>query len=113
MYGLVEVDVSIVRKAYRFLKNDTSIEQEDKSGIMNTIRGLMGNGVDKVQPYNNIQCRQVREILADIVYASYISSSEYIMIKIEIAGIIQDIIELYEQRNIKILNTIDKHKQEY
>lgn len=122
MYGLVEVEVGIVRKAYRFLKNDKKIcgEMEMRKStpsIFKRIKGLMSSENEKQKTTDEIysieQRRQIREILAEIVYASYISTSEHMMIKIEIAGIIQDIIDMYEGQTIEVLNTLESKQENH
>lgn len=121
MYGLVEVKVSIVRKAYRFLKNDKRLSDDEdegnKSSFLSKIKGLMRPVNEKAKTYNKEdeiysieQKRQIREILAEIVYASYISTSEHMMVKIEIASIIQDIIDLYSEKH-KVLPLNNKEQQ--
>lgn len=95
MYGLVEVSVTVIRKAYRFLKSDPSLNPEEnaeKKPFKNVKEALKDNKCI----FTKEQLEALTEILSEIVYASYISTSETMLIKIEIAGIIQDIIEFYE-----------------
>lgn len=94
MYGLVEVDIEIIRKAYRFLVNDPSLSggQTDKKLFKNVKEALS----DKRCIFTKDQLESLAEILSEIVYASYLSQNGNMLIKIEIAGIIQDIIEFYE-----------------
>lgn len=122
MYGLVEVEVGIVRKAYRFLKNDKKVcgEMEickSSPSFFKRIKDLMATENEKQKTSQEIysieQRRQIREILAEIVYASYISTSEHMMIKIEIAGIIQDIIDMYEGQTIEVINTLETKQENH
>lgn len=94
MYGLVEVNVEVIRKAYRFLQSDDSISElsSDKKPFQNVKQALS----DKKCIFTKEQLVVLSEILSEIVYASHISTSNHMLIKIEIAGIIQDIIEFYE-----------------
>lgn len=97
MYGLVEVHTDTVKQAYRLIKGDCSKMEEEQVVNSNTLFKKRVNKEKSSNVFNEKQKQHLKEILEDLVYASYISSNEFMLIKVEIAGIIQDIICTYTE----------------
>lgn len=98
MYGLVEVHTETVKKAYRLIKGDNSKLAEHPVVNSATLFKKRVNKDKSNDVFSDEQKQHLKEILEDLVYASYISSNEFMLIKVEIAGIIQDIICAYTEQ---------------
>lgn len=88
MYGLIEVHTDTIKKAYAILKKQCF--ELDNYGSLN-------NTSDEDCVFNESQRKHLKAILEDILYASYISSNELLLIKVEIAGLIQDVLSIETQ----------------
>lgn len=85
MYGLIEVHTDTIKRAYTVLKKQCKDIEE--TGNLN-----LENDEDCV--FTIEQRKHLKGILEDILYASYISSNDLLLIKLEIAGLIQDVLSI-------------------
>ncbi|ASV44197.1 hypothetical protein PBI_SCTP2_182 [Salicola phage SCTP-2] len=100
MIGFVEVDIKYIKKAYSFIKNydneETISKNEKISEKLEKVNDIMKVSTGRKGFFNKKQRIKLKSLLEELVYSSYISSNEYIILRTELAGLIQDIIYLYE-----------------
>lgn len=116
MIGLVEVDVEKIIQAYKYLKEDKDcIIKQNKSFMDKLI--YLSNVLDyskknKRKLFSNKEKIHIKQLLEELVYASLMrtkkTSSMYL--RIEVASIIQDILEAYsnQQKNMMLENKSEK-----
>lgn len=103
MIGMVSVSTESVRLAYRYLEDDDDckgdalsknknlkIRMEAITDIINASRGKRKGCFSKSDKV------KLLKLLKEVAYASYASSDGTLLLRIEMANIIQDIIKFYE-----------------
>lgn len=106
MIGFVDVKVDLIKKAYQLLEQDEELASFDMksnallmhrvetiSDIINTSRGRRRKGYFKKEDK-----LKLRKLLREVAYASYATESESMLIRIEMASIILDIVKIYEKQ---------------
>ena len=101
MIGFVEVDVKIIKKAYRLIKDEDSEtilgNNEQVSKKISHLSDIINSGAGKKEKlFRNKQRIEIKEILEELVYASFISKNSSFMLRVELVSIIQDILFIYE-----------------
>lgn len=104
MIGFVEVSVDLIKQAYQYLENDSEIVDENlkrnkllshrlsiMNDIMNTSRGKR-SGMN----FRNDEKVKLKRLLQEVAYASFATKNSTMLIRIEMASIILDIIKIYE-----------------
>lgn len=97
MIGFVEVEISNIKKAYSLIKND--IKNESSPSIDYKIKNLssiINNDAGKRKIFSRKEKLKVKALLHELVYSSYVSTSERMLLRVEVASLIQDIISLHE-----------------
>lgn len=102
MIGFVEVEISKIKEAYGFLKSD--IENQSSESIDKKIKNLSriintDSGCNKL--FSHKEKLKVKALLHELVYSSYVSTSDRMLLRIEVASLIQDIITLHNDSNKK------------
>lgn len=102
MIGFVEVDIKHIKKAYNYLKtydnNDIKKDEELSNKIDNLSNIISSNEGTNKKIFQKKENKEVKDILEELVYSSFISYSNYIILRTELASLIQDIIYLYENK---------------
>jgi len=105
MIGFVEVKVDLIREAYQNLEkhkehNDSDWEKYPLlSNRINTISEIMENsrGKKKRKYFHREDHEKLRKLLRETAYASFASEKDTMIIRIEMASIILDIIKIYKE----------------
>lgn len=103
MIGFVEVKVDLIRRAYTYLEKD----EEDSSSKINrhpllasrveAMSDIINNGRGRRNKYfKKEEKMKLQKILRETAYASFATESDTMLIRIEMASILQDIIKIYE-----------------
>lgn len=100
MIGFVEVEIDKIRLAYNYLRRDedtpTSPALDKKikklSQIINHDRGA--------RLFSKRERLRVKMLLHELVYSSLVTTSDKMLLRIEVASLIQDIINLYEESRL-------------
>ena len=97
MIGFVEVEISKIKKAYGLLKND--LKNQSSPSIDSKIKNLssiINHDAGKNRLFSHKEKLKVKALLHELVYSSYVSNSSVMLLRIEVASLIQDIISLHE-----------------
>jgi len=98
MIGFVEVEISSIKKAYSLIKDDINNQSspsiDDK--IKNLSRIINNDAGKKQRMFSHKEKLKVKALLHELVYSSYVSTSERMLLRVEVASLIQYIISLHE-----------------
>jgi len=97
MIGFVEVEISKIKQAYSLLKND--MDNQSSPSIDEKIKKLsmiLNNDSGKHRLFSHKEKLKVKALLHELVYSSYVSTSKKMLLRVEVASLIQDIISLHE-----------------
>ncbi len=103
MIGFVEVKVDLIRRAYTHLeKDDESSRLNQYPSLMNRVNDMsdiINHGRGKKSGYFKKEDKmKLKKILRETAYASFVTESDTMLIRIEMASILQDIINIYEPK---------------
>lgn len=100
MIGFVEVEITSIKKAYSLLKNDINKQSTPRidSKIKN-LSSIINQDAGKNRLFSHKEKLKVKALLHELVYSSYVSTSDIMLLRIEVASLIQDIISLHEDNN--------------
>lgn len=96
MVGYIEIDIEHVRKAYRYITSDTSLDTGIQEGER-AFQNVRPASDDSECIFTKQQLETMSRILEDVVYATYLSTRPSVLVELDLAGIIQDINEFYDQ----------------
>ena len=93
MIGFVEVDIKKIKKAYGIIKH--SMDEPTPQSVDIRVERLQ-NALSRERRNKNMFTKKerikVKDLLKELVYASCVSSSKIMLLRIEVASLIQDII---------------------
>lgn len=102
MIGFVEVEIEKIKLAYNYLRSESStpttpaLNKKIKklSQIIDNDRGA--------KLFSKKEKLRVKLLLHELVYSSLVTTSDKMLLRIEVASLIQDIINLYDDNREKI-----------
>ena len=96
MIGFVEVDIKQIKKAYNLIKNNDEydVNQHLNHHKLKRVTDIVNAGTKRPIFSRKDQLR-IKKLLQELVYSSFISSSDYMILRVEVASLIQDIIYHY------------------
>lgn len=96
MIGFVEVEIDRIKKAYNYIKQDidkpTPPEMEKK---LKKLSAIINNDSGR-RLFSQKEKLRVKMLLHELVYSSLVTTANHMLLRIEVASLIQDIISLYE-----------------
>lgn len=97
MIGFVEVDIDKIKKAYNLIKNsdDDDVTTHVNSKKLRRISDIVNDTERGSSIFSRKEQIKVKKLLQELVYSSFISSSEYMILRVEVASLIQDIVYHY------------------
>lgn len=101
MIGFVEVEIEKIRKAYNFIKNDIENKAEIKVGRKADDLSRLLVSKKKCRLFSRREQLKVKNLLHELVYSSLVTESTKMLLRIEVASLIQDILILHEADSVK------------
>lgn len=97
MIGFVEVDIEKIKMAYNLIKNndDRDVSSHVNRKKLRRVSDIV-NDTERGSIFSRKEEIKVKKLLQELVYSSFISSSEYMILRVEVASLIQDIVYHYE-----------------
>lgn len=103
MIGFVEVEVELIKKAYGYLEQDEDVANEalkSNTNLMsrvNFMADVINVSAGKRSYFKKTQKYKLKKMLQEVTYASFASNSKTMFIRVEMASIILDIIQIYNE----------------
>lgn len=98
MIGFVEVEIDRIKTAYNYIKKDidnpSSPEMEQK---LKKLSAIINNDSGK-RLFSHKEKLKVKMLLHELVYSSLVTTANHMLLRIEVASLIQDIISLHESK---------------
>lgn len=97
MIGFVEVDIEKIKKAYNLIKNDddSEVSSHVNHKKLRRVTDIVNESKRGPSIFSRKEHIKVKKLLQELVYSSFISSSEYMILRVEVASLIQDIVYHY------------------
>lgn len=105
MIGFVDVKVAMIKRAYEHLENDEDLAEvainsnQMFSKRIKNMTDIINNSKGKTSYFNKSDKIKLKRLLEEVAYASYATESDSMFIRIEMASIILDIINIYEGKS--------------
>lgn len=98
MIGFVEVDIEQIKKAYNLIKNDDDfdVNAHVSGNKIRRITDIVNADAGRSSIFSRKERLKVKKLLQELVYSSFISTSDYMILRVEVASLIQDIVFHYE-----------------
>jgi len=97
MIGFVEVEIDRIKKAYNYIKHDidnpSPPEMEKK---IKRLSAIINNDGGK-RLFSQKEKVKVTMLLHELVYSSLVTTANHMLLRIEVASLIQDIISLHDE----------------
>lgn len=106
MIGLVEISVTDIVKAYQMLMKEVDVNKSSHNQFkkrVDHLRDIIENSAGRKKRLFNIlkndtaTYNKVHTLLEELVYASKLSVSNTMLVRIEMASLIQDILRQYNE----------------